>query len=28
MTMGSAWFFTFWLKNKNGKSHFKELPEG
>jgi amino acid transporter len=28
MTMGSAWFFTFWLKNKNGKSHFEELPEG
>jgi amino acid transporter len=28
MTMGSAWFFSFWLKNKNGKSHFEELPEG
>jgi APA family basic amino acid/polyamine antiporter len=28
MTMGSVWFFTFWLKNKNGKSHFEELPEG
>ena len=28
MTMGSVWFFLFWLKNKNGKSHFEELPEG
>jgi len=28
MTMGSVWFYLFWLKNKNGKSHFEELPEG
>jgi len=28
MTMGSVWFFLIWLKNKNGKSHFEELPEG
>ena len=28
MTMGSFWFYLFWLKNKNGKSRFEELPEG
>lgn len=28
MTMGSVWFFLFWLKNKKGKSYFEELPEG
>ena len=27
MTLGSVWFFLFWRKNKNGKSHFEELPK-
>lgn len=26
MSSGSIWFFIYWRKNKNGKSHFMELP--
>jgi amino acid transporter len=28
MSIGSIWFFSFWIKNKNGKSHFLEPPGG
>jgi amino acid transporter len=27
MSFGSIWFYIYWMKNKNGKSHFMELPE-
>ena len=27
MSLGSIWFFIYWIKNNNGKTHFMNLPE-